>query len=178
MKTLFILLWLISLSDGFGAFLAGRQCFRIRNSAKVLWVYEWFTAFGLGLFCYAIAALWGTFNSIVNGPHNDYSKRWILNSIGARVVLFVGMWTIALVMMNGERPGWVRSTLYWVLKKFGAMKFIERTASMNDNKVTDRVDENKKKPQEEPQEPKPGSRPESPSPQGDIPEPGKNPNQP
>lgn len=118
---LFALLWLIMISDGVGAALAGRHCFRIRKLCKDKRLFEWFTAFGVGMYLYATAALANIYLSITY--QTPRPTEFVIQAIVARLVLFCGIWIIALVLMNGGSPGWVRAGLFWFLDRLGKMNY-------------------------------------------------------
>lgn len=121
---LLIFLWFIIITDGVGAAVAARQSFRISRDARNETAYQWFIAFGLGLSLYAIANFWTVWNGVVNGPVPPvvYSTSYIIQAFAARGLQTIGVWTIALTLMNGNTPGMLRHILFWI---FDAAKWAQ-----------------------------------------------------
>lgn len=113
---LLIFLYLIIITDGIGAAIAARQSFRISRATTATVVAQWFIAFGTGMALYSVAAFWGVYNGAVNNPSPTTAVSWyLIAAILARLLQTLGIWLIALVLMNGSTPGYVRSVLYWFL---------------------------------------------------------------
>jgi hypothetical protein len=122
---LFVLLWLIMTGRVFGALVGGRHCLRLRHLTKFRQLYEWLTAFGVGLVLWGIADLGLIWNSIANGPPNRdaYPSKTLWYSIGFQLLETLGVWLITLVLLNGGAPGSIRRVIFWVLSKVGVMDF-------------------------------------------------------
>lgn len=104
---LLIILWLAILSDGVGALAGAHAAWRMRNSENKH--PELALAFWFGLSCYAVSAFATTYNSMVNGPQ-DYPENFLWKAIAFRLLQALGIWVIALTLMNGRR-GMVRTGL-------------------------------------------------------------------
>lgn len=119
---LLIFLWLVSFSDGVAACLAARQSFRIRRMTEDRWVFEMFTAFGIGLTFYAFETFTQVFLSIVFGPTAvilgfPYLPSTLIN----RLVRTLGMWLVAITLLNGGAPSLFRTFVLWISSWFGVM---------------------------------------------------------
>lgn len=114
-----ILLWFLIITDGIGAAVAARQSFKLSKDATDPTVYQWFIAYGLGLSMYAIANVWAVWNGVVNGPSPApiYSTSYLLQAFAARGLQTIGVWTIALTLMNGSTPGLLRHLLFLVFDR-------------------------------------------------------------
>lgn len=111
-----ILLWFLIITDGVGAAVAARQSFKISKDATDPTVYQWFIAYGLGLSLYAAANFWAVWNGVVNGPSPApaYSTSYLIQAFAARSLQTIGVWVVALTLMNGSTPGILRHILFWI----------------------------------------------------------------
>ena len=112
---LLIILWLVILSDGVGALLGARAAWRMRDRSDRH--PELAIAFWFGLSCYAISAFLTTYNSIVNAPRIAYPPGFIWKAVAFRMLQAIGIWAIALTLMNG-RKGAIRTGLSKLIEKF------------------------------------------------------------
>jgi hypothetical protein len=124
---LFVFLWLVMTSRIFGSLIGGREALRIRKNIelkpKYRKIYEWFSAFGIGLIMWGIADLGLVWNSIVNGPPNreSYPVKALWFSISFQLLQTIAVWVITLVILNGGAPGHLRKGIFFVMLKIGIM---------------------------------------------------------
>lgn len=111
---LLIILWLAIISDGVGALVGALAAWRMRDSGDKH--PELALAFWFGLSCYAVAAFATTYNSIANGPQ-VYPENFLWKAIAFRTLQALGIWVIALTLMNG-RKSLFRSTLSKLVERF------------------------------------------------------------
>lgn len=116
---LFTLLWLIMVTRAAAAGMTARTLLRMRSRTNNRWLYEWFTALGIGFGAYAASDLLGVWNSVVNGPQvaGLYTLWYLWQALAYELAQWAGIWLIYLVVTNGDDPGWVRSALFCVLTK-------------------------------------------------------------
>ena len=113
---LILILWLVILSDGVGALVGARAAWRMKDNTDKH--PELALAFWFGLSCYAIAAFGSTYNAIANGPRSVlYPEGFLWKQIAFRLLQTVGIWVIALTLMNG-RKGMLRTALSKLIGKF------------------------------------------------------------
>jgi hypothetical protein len=116
---LFVFIWLAMTSRVWATVLAGRQCFRYRQTTPHRVIYQWMTAFGLGMWGYALTdaviILNGVFNSPVDRAAYPTGPLWV--SMLSQFGQSGAMWLITLVLLNGGAPGFVRAAIFWVLAK-------------------------------------------------------------
>lgn len=111
---LLIILWLAILSDGVGALVGALAAWRMRNLENKH--PELALVFCFGLSCYAVSAFATTYNSIANGPQ-EYPENFLWKAIVFRLLQAVGIWVIALTLMNGRR-GPLRTKLSKLIQRF------------------------------------------------------------
>ena len=124
---LFVFLWIIMVLRVAGAFIGGRQCLRIRHVTRFRQLYEWFTAFGIGMIMWGAADLGIIWNSVANGlPNRDlYPSKTLWVSIGFQLLESGAVWIITLVLLNGAAPGFIRRSIFWMLSKVRIMDFAD-----------------------------------------------------
>lgn len=110
-----IVLWLIIVSDGVGALIGARAAWQMRDKDKRR--PELAIAFAFGLGCYAVSAFGSTYNSILNGSLIKYPEHFLKLAIAFRCLQTIGVWVVALTLMNGHTPGIVRRNLSRALSR-------------------------------------------------------------
>lgn len=120
---LFVFLWLVMVTRVAGAIVGGRQCLRLRHITTYRQLYEWLTAFGVGMVLWGLADLGILWNSIVNGPPNRdaYPSKTLWYSILFQLVETGAVWLITLVLLNGGTPGFIRTSIFWFLTRIRVM---------------------------------------------------------
>jgi hypothetical protein len=96
-----VVLQLLILSDGVGAFIGSRSAWQMRDAhgRRV----SFFVVCAFSLLCYSVSAFGSAYNSIVNGPqHIDYPAGFLIKAIAFRILQTIGIWTFSLRMVGGE----------------------------------------------------------------------------
>lgn len=124
MITLLTAIWMVNMSSAVAAWFAGRYCFKARQITKNKSAFEWFTGLGVGFYLYTTYKFASTLNGVCCGPTDSaYSSAYVIQWLLISFLETFGMWTMALVMMNGSAPGKVRRILFYILGKLGKMKY-------------------------------------------------------
>ena len=126
---MFVALWLLMITRSVGAILAARHCLRIRDGSKTKAAYETFTAFGVGLGMWAVSDFLIIWNGVANvSPQiaTNYKFSYLMVAMGLESFQTLGVWLIALVLMNGGVPGSFRKLAFGLLSKLGLMGALPR----------------------------------------------------
>jgi|SRR5688572_31238980 len=118
-----LILWLASLSAGVAAVIGGRAAWRLRlNSGRRT---EFGIAWAIMLWAFALAKFGMTYNAIANRP-GGYTIEYVAWQIAWGTVEALGVWVIALTMMNGNQ-GFIRRWLARTLEKMEGKAEREKT---------------------------------------------------
>lgn len=109
MMKLFTVIWLLILSDGVAAFVGARAAWALR--AEDHRRFELAVALSFGLMSYSAARFSSVVNSIYHVTGAAPANSQLYWSIVNAALQSLGMWVIALTLMNGRAPGRVRRAL-------------------------------------------------------------------
>lgn len=110
MKSLFAILWLIILSDGVAAALASSYSWSMRDK-KDPEVSELAVAFAFGLGSYSVARFGSVVNSVMFSGLIVVPPASLTWSLAMNFAQSLGMWIVALTLMNGRPKGFIRRPL-------------------------------------------------------------------